>query len=167
MQSYYPVCPASKSLLSNKLVFHTHLATIHGGVNTTMTNVRETHSIPGLRQLTKKEISKCHECKRIQSKSFTTPVPGYLPKTRAEQNQSSKAIGAHYADTIYYKTKLEREMKVYLLLFTCSVSRAIHLETLTNQTAGELIKAQVKLVARRGIPQIIYSDNAKTFTDTK
>ena len=55
-------------------------------------------------------------------------------------------------------------MKVYILSFTCSVSRAIYLEIFTNQAKGEFIKALKRLVARRGRPHIIYLDNAKTLT---
>ena len=34
-------CPPLKSLLSEKLIFHAHLRTIHGGVNITMPNIRK------------------------------------------------------------------------------------------------------------------------------
>ena len=54
-------------------------------------------------------------------------------------------------------------MKVYILLFTCGISRAIHLEIQTNETTREFIKALKRVVARWGRPQIIYLDNAKTF----
>ena len=67
IQGHYPVYLPSKSLVSEKLIFHAHLNTIHGGVNITMTNIRENYWIPGLRQLTTKVISKCHGCKRFQS----------------------------------------------------------------------------------------------------
>ena len=87
-------------------------------------------------------------------------MPGPLPKTRTEQKLPFKVIGADHAGPIYCKTKSKREVKVYILLFTCSASRAIHLEMLTNQTTGEFIKALKRLVARRGRPQIICSDNA-------
>ena len=62
------------------------------------------------------------------------------------------------------KRSQKREVKVYILLFTCSVSRSTHLEILTNQTTGEFIQALKRLDARWGRPQIIYSDNAKAFT---
>ena len=50
-----------------------------------------------------------------------------------------------------------------LSLLTCSLSRAIHLEALTNQTTREFIHALKRLIARRGRSKVIYSDNAKTF----
>ena len=49
------------------------------------------------------------------------------------------------------------------MLFTCSLTRAVHLEILPNQTTQEFIQALKRLIARRGRPKVIYSDNAKTF----
>ena len=85
-------------------------------------------------------------------KPFTTPIPGYLPKTRTKQNLPFKVIGADHAGPIYCQGKSKREVKVYILLFTRSVSRAIHLEILINQTMGEFIRALKRLVARQGRP---------------
>ena len=107
-------------------------------------------------------ISKCHGSKWFQSKPFTSPIPGCLPKTGTKQNLPFKVIGADYASPIYFKTKSKIKVKICILLFTCSVSRAIHLEILTNQITLEFIKALKRLIARRGRPQIIYSDSAKT-----
>ena len=104
------------------------------GVNITITNISKNYWIPGLRQLTKKVISKYHGCKRFQSKPFTTPIPEYLPKNHSEQNLPFKVIGADYAGPIYCKTKSKSEVKVYILLFTWSISRAIQLEISSNQT---------------------------------
>ena len=129
-----------------------------------MAIIRENYWIEGLRQLMAKVISKCHECKRFQSKPSTTPSPGYLPETRTEKNLPFKVIGADYASQIYCETKSKREEKVYILFCTCSVSRTIHLENLNKQATEEFIKPLKKLVARRGRSQINYSDNAKTFT---
>ena len=41
IQGHYPVYLPSTFLLREKLIFHAHLKTIHGRVNTTMTNIRE------------------------------------------------------------------------------------------------------------------------------
>ena len=128
-----------------------------GLINITMTTNRE-NWISGLRQLTKKLTTRCHGRKRLQNKPFAILTPGYLPKSRTKQTLSFEVVGADYAGPIYCKTKSKREVKVYMVLFTCSVSRAIYLEISINQTTGEFIKA------RRGGSQITYSDNAKTFT---
>ena len=51
---------------------------------------------------------------------------------------------------------------MYILLFTCSLARAIHLELLPDQTKEELIRALKILIARRGCPETIYFNNTKT-----
>ena len=38
------------------------------------------------------------------------------------------------AGPIYYKTKEKSEPKTYILLFSCSVTRAIHIELVSNLT---------------------------------
>ena len=72
-------------------------------------------------------------------------------------------IGTDYVGPFVCKAKGEKDVKVYFLLFTCSLTRAVHLEILPNQTTQEFIQALKRLIARRGRPKVIYSDNAKTF----
>ena len=62
-----------------------------------------------------------------------------------------------------YRAKNKKEKKSYILLFTCSLTRAIHLKLLPDQTKEEFIRALTRLIARHGCPETIYSDNAKTF----
>ena len=64
---------------------------------------------------------------------------------------------------IYYKTKKKNELKAYILLFSCSVTRAVHIELVSNLTTTKFIKSFKRLILRRGKPKIVYSDNAKTF----
>ena len=61
------------------------------------------------------------------------------------------------------KAKEKTDIKVYLLLFTCSLTRAVHLELLPNQTTQKFLQALKRLIARTGRPKIIYLNNAKTF----
>ena len=49
-----------------------------------------------------------------------------------------------------------------MLLFSCSVSRAVHLELMSNLTTAKFIKSFKKLISRRAKPNT-YSDNTKTF----
>ena len=55
---------------------------------------------------------------------------------------------------------------IFELLFSCSLTRAIHLQPLKEQTRNEFIRSPKLSIARHGRPQTIYSDNAKTFTAT-
>ena len=86
-----------------------------------------------------------------------------LPADRANLDLPFKIIGTDYAGPFLCKSKGKNERKVYLLLFSCSLPRAIHLEVLPNQTTQEFIHALKRLIARKGRPKVIYSNNAKTF----
>ena len=53
--------------------------------------------------------------------------------------------------------------KVWIVLFTCAVTRAIHLELVRSQSTEDFIAAFTRFTSRRGQPTNIYSDNAKQF----
>ena len=55
--------------------------------------------------------------------------------------------------------------KYWVLLFTCGVVRAVHLELVDTLSTYDTVLAFRRLVARRGLPKVIYSDNAKGFVE--
>ena len=56
----------------------------------------------------------------------------------------------------------KKGIKVYIVLFICGLTRAIHLEVFSDQTIQEFIHALKRLIARRERSKVIYSDNVKT-----
>ena len=58
--------------------------------------------------------------------------------------------------------KVKRILKHISSFFSFIVSRAVHVEFVSNLSTTEFIKSFNKLISRRGKPKIIYSDNAKT-----
>ena len=129
----------------------------------TMSHVISLFWIPHLRRLSKSVIRNCYGCKKFRSLSYHSPKPGPLPKDRTEKFFPFEVIGTDYAGPIYYKTKKKSELKAYILLFSCSVTRAVHKELVSNLTTAESIKSFKRLISRRCKPKIVYSDNAKTF----
>ena len=107
-------------------------------------------------------MRKCYGCKRFNSLPYPKVKPGALPNDRTEQAMPFQVIGTDFAGPIYYRTKTKKEQKAYILIFSCSVSRAVHLELIPNTTTKELTKCLKRLLARRGKPTTIYSNNAKT-----
>ena len=53
--------------------------------------------------------------------------------------------------------------KVWVCVYTCCVTRAIHLDILSNMSLEFFIRSFKRFVARRGLPRQVVSDNAKTF----
>ena len=53
--------------------------------------------------------------------------------------------------------------KSYICIFSCMNSRAVHLELVENMTTEAFLTALERMINRKGHPNVIYSDNAKTF----
>ena len=54
-------------------------------------------------------------------------------------------------------------VKHYIMLFSCAVTRAVHLELTSSLTSEEALLAFRRFCARRMCPSVVYSDNARTF----
>ena len=68
--------------------------------------------------------------------------------------------GVDFAGPLYVR---DGEEKVWLCLYTCCVTRAVHLEIVPGLSAQTFILCFRRFAARRGLPQRMVSDNAKTF----
>ena len=53
--------------------------------------------------------------------------------------------------------------KVWISLFTCYVTRAVHLDVVPDQSTQSFIRCLKRFSARRGLPAKFISDNGKTF----
>ena len=159
----YPIFIPKATLLAEKLVEEPHYQTLHRGVTLTMAKTGARFWIPHLRQLAKTVIRRCNSCKRFQAIKYFAPVPGQLLTDRTNSYRAFQVVGLNYAGPIFYKGKNKNLKKSYILLITCSLSRAVHLELVQRQKLEELIICFKRFVARRGRPQKLYSDNAKTF----
>ena len=164
IQGEYPQYLPSRSLLSEKMVMNAHINTLHGGVSLTMEYIRRSYWIPRLRQLTKKIIRSCNWCKRFQTRSFPAPPEGNLPTDRTEGTRPFQVVGVDYAGPLTYRRRRKYEGKAYIVLFACSLTRALYLEILPDLTTEEFLKCLKRFIARKGRPEKIYSDNAKTFS---
>ena len=111
----------------------------------------------------KRIIKRCYGCKRFNISHYLKPSQGIIPIDKTIQDLPLSVIGTDYAGPFICKTKGKRDINVYLMLLTCSLTRVVHLEILSNQTTQEFIQALKRLLVRRGRPKVIYSDNAKIF----
>ena len=73
-----------------------------------------------------------------------------------------EVVGVDYAGPIYYCSK-KSEDKSYILIYTCSLTRGLHLELMPNLSCEEFLASFKRFVAVRGRPKKMISDNGKTF----
>ncbi|XP_057369923.1 uncharacterized protein LOC130691034 [Daphnia carinata] len=150
--------------LTKKLVEQTHERLQHTGVNTTMLEIRRSFWIPRLRQTVKKELRRCVRCQRLDARAFNE-IPGPLPLDRLQMSNPFEVTGVDFAGPFPLTgPAVNHEEKGYICLFTCAVTRAVHLELTTGQDTTTFINAIRRFFARREVPKVMYSDNARTFT---
>ncbi|XP_068734667.1 uncharacterized protein [Montipora capricornis] len=159
----FPILLPKNSTFTSLVIQHTHTMLKHGGVQDTLTQIRQQFWIPQGRQLVKRLISKCvisrkHEGPHLHS----VPTPP-LPKEQISQSQPFQHTGIDFAGPMYVRNKNTTSNKVYVCLFTCTAIRATHLELVEDQTTEAFLRAFRRFIGRRGVPETIISDNAKTF----
>ena len=153
----------TNDIFSEKLIEHSHKRTLHGGVGFTMADVRQHYWIPRLRQMTKGVIHRCNGCKRFHAIVFARPKMGNLPTDRTVGIRPFQVIGLDFAGPFTYLTGQKTERKAYILLYTCSLTRAVFLDVLKDQTFEGILMSFKSLIARRARPEKIYSDNFLSF----
>ena len=144
-----------------KLMVHfQHTILKHAGVYTIMSTIRNSYWIVGLRKLAKGVCKECVSCKRFDSRPCNQPAPP-LPELRVKPTFPFAVTGLDYAGPLFVVDL--PSPKLYILLFTCAVTRCVHLELTDSLSVPDCLLALRRFAARRGLPSVMYSDNAKTF----
>jgi len=141
------------------VIRNAHISLLHAGVNATLIALRQQYWIPSACQRIKSVIRKCVVCKKT---SYSTPDPPPLLKSRVSQVDPFQVTGVDFTGAPYVQTP-GGESKAYICLFTCAVSRALHLEFVTDLTVDSFLQAFWRFVGRRSLPQLLISDDGSTF----
>lgn len=155
----------TKSYLSRLIIKDAHIRTMHGGPLVMLNYLRSKYWILRAKDLTKKIYRECVTCIRY-SKKNTTQLMGQLPHVRVTADRAFKSTGVDYAGPInirFSPGRGSKSYKGYICLFICMVTRAIHLEAVTDMTAKAFIAAFRRFTSRRGHCRDIYSDNGTNF----
>ncbi|XP_066028224.1 uncharacterized protein [Pocillopora verrucosa] len=160
----FPILIPKDNYLTTFIVHSMHKQVMHGGVRETFTHIRQTYWIPQGRQLVKRIISKCVTCRKVEGPPFRSVPTPPLPQSRVQQSLVFQFTGIDHARPLYVCDQTNQtSSKMYICLFTCAVVRAIHLELVEDQTTDAFLRAFRRFISRRGVPECIISDNAKTF----
>ena len=161
----YPVFLPKNSHLTTLLIEQAHRDVKHMGPNDTLVQMRSRFWIVQGRRLVKSVVSRCTRCRRVEGRSYPSPPTASLPEFRVMGDTAFTNIGIDYCGPLYVYDIYKRTtmFKSYILLATCALSRAVHLELVPNQSSTALIRALKRVFARRGTASMICSDNGKSF----
>lgn len=91
---------------------------------------------------------------------------GQLPSARVTPARPFKTSGVDYAGPINIRTSKGRghhSYKGYICLFVCMVTKAIHIEVVSDLTTQGFLAAFKRFVSRRGYCSDLWSDNGTNF----
>ena len=161
----HPLLLRNNSYFTKLTVLDSHEKVFYNGVSITLNFIRAPYWIIKGRQTVKSILRKCVTCKLVHGKTVTPPKEPSLPSFRVDYTYPFETVGTDYAGPMFHKFTNGRnvEMKKYLLLITCTSTRAAHLEVTTDVNANSLFLALHRFFARKDIPNMIISDNFKAF----
>ena len=134
------------------------------GTNHTLARISKHYWVTQAREEIRQVESECYKCK-IRKAKAADQVMAPLPKFRL-----SLPLRAFSRDAVDFagpyltmQGRGRKRQKRYLCLFTCMVSRAVHLEMAYGLDTDSFLNAFSRMVNRRGVPEEVVSDNGTNF----
>ena len=120
------------------IIPYCHERVKHNGLKETLTEVHSKYWIPKGRQTAKNKLFGCNICRRFQCRNYPVPESPDLPEFRVRDVPAFSCEGVDFASPLFVKSKVKDEpemTKVYIALFTCATSQAVHLELVLSLDA--------------------------------
>ena len=139
-----------------------HEKTHHQGRGITLNELRSSGFwIVGGSGVVSRLIYHCVICRRLRA-AVQGQKMADLPPDRLEPAPPFSYCGVDYFGPWIIKER-RKELKRYGVLFTCFVTRAIHLEVANTMTTNSYINALRRFICRRGPVRQMRSDNGSNF----
>ena len=158
----FPVLLPPNHHFTTLVVNDAHKRSLHSGLNHTLTHVRQHYWIPKARQFIKKLLRCCVTCRKVNCQPYKAPDPPPLPALRLVDSNRFTVTGVDFTGAVFVKSTRGQE-KVYICLFTCANTRAVHLEIVTDLTVPTFVAAFRRFASRKSLPKVMISDNASTY----
>ena len=162
-ESKHPVLLPKMGHLTKLIIKEAHQITLHGGLGDTLAQVRKSYWIPKGRQAVKASLKECNICRRYEARPVHYPGPPNLPQERVTLTRPFEVTGVDYTGAMTITGEADMPKKVYICLFTCASTRAVHLEVAEDLSSETFLQLFRTFAARRSCPRIIISDNATNF----
>ena len=162
----YPVILPKKHPVTELIVKYHHEKEGHQmGLNYTLSHLRESYIVVLARETVKRIMKECSECKRRFRGKPLQQQMAPLPRIRLEltmkpfTNCAVDFAGPFFTIQGRGKSRIKR----YLCLFLCLQTHCVHLEMAWSLETDGFLKALTRMVARRGWPRDMLSDNGTNF----
>lgn len=159
----YPVILPGDHHLTTLYVLQAHARVFHNGVKETLTELRSRFWVIKGRSVVKQILHQCHVCHKHEGKPSRVPPPPPLPAFQVQEAPPFTSTGVDFAGALFVKNAGGPQSKIWIVLYTCCVTRAIHLDLVSDKSAPTFIRSFKRFSSRRGLPALMLSDNGKAF----
>ena len=112
----------------------------------------------------KAEINNCTICKKYNTLAYKYPKVADMPKHQMNLVKPFNHVGVNYTGHFWVKDEVSgSKFRMFILIFTCLNITAVHFEQLPDMSTKNFVLAFQRFCNMYSLPQILYSDNAKTF----
>uniref|UniRef100_A0A182NT30 Integrase catalytic domain-containing protein n=1 Tax=Anopheles dirus TaxID=7168 RepID=A0A182NT30_9DIPT len=160
----HPLVVPNGHPLAFLLMDHFHKVCLHAGPQRMLSTSRQRYWIIGGRNIARRIYYQCLTCFRARPSSSETLMAD-LPSTRVTPGRPFSITGIDYCGPVFVKGAHRRAVatKAYVAIFVCFITRAVHIELVSNLTTEAFLSALRRFIARRGLPKELHSDNATNF----
>ncbi|XP_055910779.1 uncharacterized protein LOC129945147 [Eupeodes corollae] len=161
----HPVILHKNHPLTNLIVNECHLSNLHAGMRQMTYQLSLHYCVIGIHHVIKRVIYRCTTCIRPRAIPFQQQMAS-LPRQRLEPGGTFGNTGVDYAGPFFvrsWKGRGAKLHKVYISLFVCMATKALHLELVSDLSSSAFIAALRRFVSRRGRCHSIFSDNGTNF----
>ena len=161
----FPILLPNHHHFTELVVLRAHERVFHNGVKETLTEVRSQYWITNGRSVIQKMIYDCSTCQRLEALAYCAPPLPPLLGFRVTEAPAFSYVGVDFTGPLYIRrTALDTgSNKVWICLYTCCITRGIHLDLMMDLTTEAFLRSFKRFIARRGVPSKVVSDNGKTF----
>ncbi|XP_043258500.1 uncharacterized protein LOC122400851 [Colletes gigas] len=144
----HPILLPKSNHVSYLIIRNEHHRCMHAGILGTLNAVRQ----------------------RVNPQSTPEYSMGKLPKDRVNSARPFQIVGIDFCGPFYIKEKKFRntkKLKVWIAVFICFVTKAMHLEVVSDLSTDAFIASLRRFFSRRGYAHTIYSDNGTNFVGAR
>ena len=148
---------------SELLVEKAHVHCGHQGVPVTLSHLRSEFWIIKGRRFVQQILHKCVTCRKVQGPFYSVPPSPSLPEFRVIKSRPWRGTGVDYLGHFWCKEDKGPKYKVWMIIYSCGSTRAIHLEAVKSRNIQDFLDANSRFMDSEGIPTSFISDHEGAF----
>ena len=138
--------------LAEIIVWYFHLKVLHRGLKQTLTELRSFFWITRGRNFVKKFIRNCTVCKNLNARPYQYPSFSNLPELRFDETYPFVSTGVDYLGPVFCLPvygKSDDLHKAYVVIYTCTATRAVILDVVSNANTDNFVNSFKRFLSRR------------------